>query len=319
MDNEIKGEGNSVNYKYRMHDPRIVRFFAPDPLEHEFAFNSTYAFSQNRLIDSRELEGLEAVWSSCGDCRSQEFRDSSSKFQRENPEAALGIASAPLIIMDAFMTGGQITAYVGTILAGSSLLRGINETERGYDALKEGDFEEYNRRLENAGEASKDAIFEGLGGVFGYGLGKIINKVRVSKLKVTDNVTINSSIKGLDVRDAKVVQTISPNAKIDQIIQDAIYNTRMDGVEHAVIQLTDGSRVMVSGGKHGIVLPENTDILFGHTHPPVRSGELNTPSIGDREALDALDQSKQYIFHDGQRTTIYKGKDSSADSSTTNY
>ena len=30
-DDEIKGEGNSVNYKYRMHDPRIGRFFAVDP------------------------------------------------------------------------------------------------------------------------------------------------------------------------------------------------------------------------------------------------------------------------------------------------
>jgi RHS repeat-associated protein len=34
MDDEIKGEGNSVNYKYRMHDPRLGRFFAIDPLAH---------------------------------------------------------------------------------------------------------------------------------------------------------------------------------------------------------------------------------------------------------------------------------------------
>ena len=31
-DNEIRGEGNSLNYKYRMHDARIGRFFALDPL-----------------------------------------------------------------------------------------------------------------------------------------------------------------------------------------------------------------------------------------------------------------------------------------------
>jgi RHS repeat-associated protein len=31
-DDEIKGEGNSVNYKFRMHDPRLGRFFAVDPL-----------------------------------------------------------------------------------------------------------------------------------------------------------------------------------------------------------------------------------------------------------------------------------------------
>ncbi|EID71646.1 YD repeat-containing protein [Imtechella halotolerans K1] len=32
MENEIKGEGNSINYKYRMHDPRIVCFGVVDPL-----------------------------------------------------------------------------------------------------------------------------------------------------------------------------------------------------------------------------------------------------------------------------------------------
>ncbi len=61
MDNEIKGEGNSVNYKYRMHDPRIGRFFAEDPLKASFPHNSPYAFSENRVIDGLELEGLEVT------------------------------------------------------------------------------------------------------------------------------------------------------------------------------------------------------------------------------------------------------------------
>ncbi len=59
MDEDIKGEGNSVNYKYRMHDPRIGRFFATDPLEAKYPHNSPYAFSENRVIDGIELEGLE--------------------------------------------------------------------------------------------------------------------------------------------------------------------------------------------------------------------------------------------------------------------
>jgi RHS repeat-associated protein len=59
MDNEIKGTGNSINFKYRMHDPRINRFFSVDPLAAKFPHNSPYAFSENRLIDGIELEGLE--------------------------------------------------------------------------------------------------------------------------------------------------------------------------------------------------------------------------------------------------------------------
>jgi len=59
MDDEVKGEGNSVNYKYRMHDPRVGRFFAVDPLTADYPWNSPYAFSENRVIDLIELEGLE--------------------------------------------------------------------------------------------------------------------------------------------------------------------------------------------------------------------------------------------------------------------
>ena len=61
MDNELKGEGNSVNYTFRMHDPRVGRFFARDPLFKSYPWNSDYAFSENRVIDGVELEGLEFV------------------------------------------------------------------------------------------------------------------------------------------------------------------------------------------------------------------------------------------------------------------
>jgi hypothetical protein len=62
MDDELKGEGNSANYKYRMHDPRIGRFFAIDPLRDKYPHNSPYAFSENKVIAWVELEGLEGQW-----------------------------------------------------------------------------------------------------------------------------------------------------------------------------------------------------------------------------------------------------------------
>ncbi len=58
-DDEIKGEGNSLNYKFRMHDPRIGRFFAVDPLDNKYPWNSSYSFSENRVLDGNEIEGLE--------------------------------------------------------------------------------------------------------------------------------------------------------------------------------------------------------------------------------------------------------------------
>jgi len=58
-DDEVKGAGNSVNFKYRMHDPRLGRFFAVDPLHRKYPYNSPYAFSENTVINAVELEGLE--------------------------------------------------------------------------------------------------------------------------------------------------------------------------------------------------------------------------------------------------------------------
>ena len=54
-------ETGLVNYRFRMHDARIGRFFAVDPLEKKYPWNSPYAFSENRVVDAFELEGLEKV------------------------------------------------------------------------------------------------------------------------------------------------------------------------------------------------------------------------------------------------------------------
>ncbi len=58
-DSEILGEGNSYAYEYRMSDARLGRFWSIDPLSAKYAYNSPYAFSENVLIHSVELEGLE--------------------------------------------------------------------------------------------------------------------------------------------------------------------------------------------------------------------------------------------------------------------
>ncbi len=45
-----------------MHDPRVGRFFSIDPLTKDYPWNSTYAFSENRVIDGIELEGQESLY-----------------------------------------------------------------------------------------------------------------------------------------------------------------------------------------------------------------------------------------------------------------
>ena len=58
--------GEASFFKYRISDNRIGRFFAVDPLTAKYPWNSGYAFSENRLINGVELEGLEVrlvIWS----------------------------------------------------------------------------------------------------------------------------------------------------------------------------------------------------------------------------------------------------------------
>ena len=68
-DDEIKGEGNQLNFKFRAYDPRLGRFFAVDPLARKFPFWTPYQFAGNTPIEAKELEGLEPSHTArTGDC-----------------------------------------------------------------------------------------------------------------------------------------------------------------------------------------------------------------------------------------------------------
>jgi RHS repeat-associated protein len=56
------GEGH-YDFGARIYDPRLGRWLSLDPLMAKYPHNSPYAFSENRVADSRELEGLERIGS----------------------------------------------------------------------------------------------------------------------------------------------------------------------------------------------------------------------------------------------------------------
>ncbi len=58
-DDEIKGSGNSYEFKFRIYDPRLGKFLSVDPLSKNYPWNSPYAFAENRPIDGVDLEGKE--------------------------------------------------------------------------------------------------------------------------------------------------------------------------------------------------------------------------------------------------------------------
>jgi RHS repeat-associated protein len=58
-DNDI--ENGAQDYGMRIYDGRLGRFLSVDPLSREYAWNSTYAFAENDLIRSVDLDGMEKV------------------------------------------------------------------------------------------------------------------------------------------------------------------------------------------------------------------------------------------------------------------
>ncbi|WP_315814191.1 RHS repeat-associated core domain-containing protein [Paraflavitalea speifideaquila] len=56
-DNEIKGEGNSIEFGARMYDPRIGRWFSVDPLREVYTSLSPYSYSANNPVNVLDDEG----------------------------------------------------------------------------------------------------------------------------------------------------------------------------------------------------------------------------------------------------------------------
>jgi RHS repeat-associated protein len=61
-DDEVKQiPGTQYDYGFRIYDPRLGRFLSVDPIFMNFPWNSTYAYAENDVIRSIDLDGLEKV------------------------------------------------------------------------------------------------------------------------------------------------------------------------------------------------------------------------------------------------------------------
>jgi RHS repeat-associated protein len=58
-DDEIKGNGNSYDFMFRIYDSRIGKFLSVDPLSSDYPWLTPFAFAENQPIWAIDIEGLE--------------------------------------------------------------------------------------------------------------------------------------------------------------------------------------------------------------------------------------------------------------------
>ena len=85
---------NWDSFKWRNYDYAIGRFMSIDPLSEKYAYNSPYAFSENRVIDGRELEGLEWVPVSIEPQKPSELRQKSPSPEAQKQHYLVTIANS---------------------------------------------------------------------------------------------------------------------------------------------------------------------------------------------------------------------------------
>ena len=71
-DKDFSGDGNEYDYGFRIYNPRIGRFLSVDPLTKSYPWNSTFAFAENDVLRSIDIEGAEkyivtgCIWKGSG-------------------------------------------------------------------------------------------------------------------------------------------------------------------------------------------------------------------------------------------------------------
>ena len=67
-DNELKGEGNSLDFGARMYDSRIGKWKSVDAFERNYPYQGTYNFSKNNPVWSKDPDGnivtivVKGIW-----------------------------------------------------------------------------------------------------------------------------------------------------------------------------------------------------------------------------------------------------------------
>jgi RHS repeat-associated protein len=299
---------DEYQYKYRMHDPAMGRFLSVDPLSEKYMYNSTYAFSENRVIDGVELEG-------------KEFMPSGplSYFMYQNRNNWDGGYLTGSYDFGKYSLNSWANSALGYFKGGMRLGQENYNYKNNLGAYDpEVGLGNSTKSLLHMTEQSKNyaETIQGFNTITGTALGLESTLLGLHPSLLTPSLGLGgkflSSRSGFSIGNGadyvapmNVVREIQHGEKISDLVSLAQNRTFSTGVEHAIVRLGPNSvapnaRVLVSGGRDGIsFVPGQIKTLFGHTHPYVTGA-----SSADSQALMYLNQSKQYIYEGFNPTPI---------------
>ena len=142
-DNEIKGAGNSINYKARIYDARLGRFMSVDPLIKSYPMLTPYQFASNTPIRATDLDGMEAdftyfyrqIWGALGITTKTETEIKANLKEASESKAAQVTTGVGNVIFGAVGAAGSLAYTVETggigAAAGGSVALGLSFSEIG--------------------------------------------------------------------------------------------------------------------------------------------------------------------------------------------
>jgi hypothetical protein len=106
---------NVHEWKYRMSDPAILRFWQVDPLAEDYMYNSTYAFAENKLGMGIELEGAE-IWTWAQQAAVVDAAVNPNGVGAHALGISQGLVNTVTGVIDAFSNPGQTLEGMGNML-----------------------------------------------------------------------------------------------------------------------------------------------------------------------------------------------------------
>jgi RHS repeat-associated protein len=303
-DDEIKGEGNSINYKFRMHDPRVGRFFAVDPIGGRYPWNSSYAFSENRVIDATELEGKEKDLNYWYDPSLIAFRNNQThaknvelekSFEEGKTQGAIAGTIILAITADYYFTGGTITNTLGRLgiaYSWGNMMHSAQMQTYHRDAGNEAKAKEYEAE---GAQATKELTVEGIFWVGGKGLGWGISKVSqvVKVARVGKNTFNTEEVPMENIQKLHGIKKSKGPEYIDELAQDMQINGyNLDkNLPVEGVRLPDG-KIAIFDGHHRIAAFEQ----LGEKTIPIRITDYTEiPDEGMRLMLRIGEETGMYL------------------------